>query len=318
MSTETPTLFSIARALVKLAKSEYGEGYNGLYRLKALCQTDHFAKLLLSKAPTVVDQAKVLYICYYLLNDKNTTPEQIVNIVNNLYVVSIYEYNDIIKPDVPCDYCDGTGEEECSDCGGRGQVDCSTCDGEGHFDCDYCGSDGTQTCRYCDGKGTETDTEEDDEGDWVEVEVDCVHCDGTGEEDCRECGGTGNFECYECEGGKTEKCGSCDSYGEVTCDYCGGQGEVEGDEEYYRVTESVYLTTSSDIEEYLNEPISEEDWDDRYEVDLLPNSLRINIYGFTSQDSVEDTNSNYGMDDSFVVPRTVRRIENSNLRILFN
>lgn len=314
MSTETSKLFSIARALVKVAKSEYGEGYNGLYKLKALCQTDHFAKLLLSKAPTVIDQAKVLYICYYLLNDKNTTPEQIVSIVNNLYVVSIYEFDDTTVPNVQCDHCDGTGEEECSDCRGIGRVDCSTCDGEGHFDCDSCGSDGTETCRYCDGKGTET--EEDDEGD--EVEVDCVHCDGTGEEKCRDCGGTGNFECYECNGGKTEKCGSCDSYGEVTCDYCGGDGEVQGDDEYYRVTESVYLTTSSDIEEYLNEPISEEDWDDRYDVDLLPNSLIIRRYTFNSEYSVADTNGYYGMDDSFVVPRTIRRIENSNLRILFN
>jgi hypothetical protein len=314
MSTETSKLFSIARALVKVAKSEYGEGYNGLYKLKALCQTDHFAKLLLSKVPTVIDQAKVLYICYYLLNDKNTTPEQIVSIVNNLYVVSIYEFDDTTVPNVLCDYCDGTGEEECSDCRGIGRVDCSTCDGEGYFDCDSCGSDGTEDCRQCDGTGRETDYDENDE----EIEVSCDNCDGTGKDDCRDCGGTGNFECYECNGGKTEKCGSCDSYGEVTCDYCGGDGEVEGDEEYYRVTESVYLTTSSDIEEYLNEPISEEDWDDRYDVDLLPNSLIIRRYTFNSEYSVENTNDYYGMGDSFVVPRTIRRIENSNLRILFN
>jgi hypothetical protein len=68
----------------------------------------------------------------------------------------------------------------------------------------------------------------------------------------------------------------------------------------------------------LDEPISEENWDDRYEVDLLPNSLIIKRYTFTSEYSVDDTNNHYGMDDSFVVPRTIRNIENSNLRVLFN
>jgi hypothetical protein len=312
MATEITKLFSIAKSLVKLAQSEYGEGYNGLYSLKSLFQTDHFAKLLLSKIPNFVEQAKVIYICYYLLNDKNKTPEQIANIINNLYIVTIYEYNDTTVPSVPCHHCDGTGEEECDDCGGNGRVSCSTCDGDGQFDCDSCGSDGTEECRQCDGTGRETDYDDEDE----EIEVSCDNCAGTGKEDCRDCGGAGNFECYECEGSGTEKCSSCDSYGEVTCDYCGGDGEIQGDEEHYFVTESVYLTTSPDIDEYLDEPIPEEDWD-RYEEDLMPNSLKIKFYTSTSDDSVDYINNQYEMDGYFFIPASVRNIEKTGFRTLF-
>jgi hypothetical protein len=199
----------------------------------------------------------------------------------------------------------GYKSETCDNCGGDGYNDCSSCDGSGE-----------QECRYCDGKGTETETEEDDEGDEVEVEVECVHCDGEGTERCGSCGGQGNYSCGTCEGSGTETCDSCDGNGHEDCDNCGGSGEVESYEYYYNIESVHYLILGKTLEKYIDKPLPKEFFDDiesdnpSFDYYMI---LRTNNY--MSEDDVDETRKQYGMEDSFVIIQDIDKLEDLQFKI---
>ena len=229
----------------------------------------------------------------------------IMNIINNLYVVKVDFYDETATIRVDCDNCD-YGSVDCSTCEGEGTQDCRYCDGEGNIECDDCGGEGTEECRYCDGKGTET--EEDDEGD--EIEVECIHCDGEGKERCRSCGGSGNFECPECEGSGNETCSQCDGSRAEECDFCYGYGEIDSEEDYYSVTRKTYVVVGSKIKNIDGEIMSEEDFSELvYNNKIFSHELVIGTYNYTDSEEKEDRLAYAKMDDNFVEIVDVLKLE---------
>lgn len=254
MALTNNQIISIARALSNYFQSE--GGYYSLSKIKVEFFKDKILYALLSKADTYQEKIKVIYSTYFLMNRPDYTIEDIVDIISNLYVMTVEYYDDTHTIKLECGDCYGDGYEECDECDGTGNVECRTCDGEGKIDCDYC-DEGSNECSNCDGTGTET--EEDDEGE--EVEETCSVCDGDGKEECRECGGHGNFECFDCDGRGDESCSECDGGGQNYCRYCGGSGEVESSEEYFNITRAKIITIGNSLQKYENQFIDLEEFE---------------------------------------------------------
>jgi len=299
-------LYKIANAIAPYAKSEYKDSFIGFHKLKNLVKQDHLVQLLISKATTDIDKIKVLYITFFILN-RNIENEQIENILNNLYVLTVYLYEDKNHIDVECDECGGSGEQECRECSGDGSIDCRYCDGDGEIECYDCYGEKTEECRWCDGSGTET--EEDDEGE--EIEVACSSCDGKGTEDCRSCGGQGSYECEECGSRGTESCGECGGYGQVSCEYC-NDGYVETSEEYYNVEKRTIVMYGTNADQYVGkimttDEYSEIEYDDEiFEYELTLNSRHIQEENY----DYEEKRRQFDMDDDFVQIEDLVELEN--------
>jgi hypothetical protein len=309
-------IFSLAKSLAKLAESEIEGKVITRNRIKQLVSNDHFGQLIMSKAPTIADKLKIIITSWFIINQPKIKPEDINRIISNLYVLNVEIYDEMRYKDETCEQCGGDGWEECSNCDGSGKDECRYCDGNGTEECHSCDGEGTEECRYCDGKGTETETEEDDEGDEVEVEVECVHCDGEGAERCRDCGGSGNFDCGTCEGTGYEECNSCDGSGSNNCDYCGGSGEVESDEYYYNVESVKYLVLGKSLEKYLGGPITKEMFDNiEYDDASFDYYMILKSSSYMSEDDVDETNRQNGMEESFVIIEDIEKLENTNIRI---
>lgn len=289
-------LYKIANAIAPYAKEEYGNSFIGFQKLKNLVNRDHLVQLLMSKVNTEIGKIKVLYITFFILN-RNINREQIENILNNLYVLTVYLYEDKNKIEVECDECGGSGEQECRECLGAGRVDCRTCDGEGEIECYDCYGEQTEECRCCDGNGTET--EEDDEGE--EIEVSCSCCDGKGTEDCRSCGGQGSFECEECGANGTERCDECGGYGQTICDYC-SDGYVESDEEYYIVERRAIVMYGTNAQEYLGKIMTIDEYSEiEYDDEIFEYEFTLNSrYTHEENYDYEEKRRQYDMDDDFV------------------
>lgn len=243
MALTNNQIISIARALSNYFESE--GGFYSLSKIKVSFYKDNILYALFTKADSKQEKIKVIYATYFLMNGYTT--EQVIEIISNLYVMTVEYYDDRTTIKLECGDCGGDGYEECDECEGTGNIDCRTCDGEGKLDCDYCNG-GSNECSNCDGTGTET--EEDDEGE--EVQEICSVCQGNGEEECRECGGEGNFECFECDGSGNDTCGECDGGGQSYCRYCGGTGEVDSADEYYNITRAVIITIGDSLQKYEN------------------------------------------------------------------
>lgn len=157
-------IYKIAKSYATYAVEEQIRTLSKLYNQE---KKDGLISLLLSKAPNFSDKIKVIYCTYFLINYPRMGSNNILQIINNLYVLTVEEYEDEKRI-----------LETCPECGGDGYQDCSYCEGDGKIDCKYCDGEGEIECNECDGSGTE----------------DCSNCDGYGTESCDYCGGNGDIE----------------------------------------------------------------------------------------------------------------------------
>jgi hypothetical protein len=303
-------IYSLAKSLANLAESELTGKAITRTKIKQLASSDHFGQLIMSKAPTTADKLKIIITSWFIINQPRIKPEDINRIINNLYVLTVEIYDEMDYKTDTCEDCGGDGYDDCGSCGGDGKQDCRYCDGEGKMECDTCVGEGTEECGYCDGKGTET--EEDDEGD--EVEVECVHCDGEGAVRCSDCGGQGDFECSVCLGSGTEGCDSCEGHGSEDCRFCGGSGEVDSNEYYYNIETFDYLIIGKTLEKYIGNPIDKDFFDDIENEDpSFDYYMILRRYSNMSEDDVDETKKQYGMEDNFVIIQDINKLEDLNI-----
>ena len=313
---EFKQIYSLAKTLTKLVEAEMIDMAITRQKIKKLVSSDHFGQLIMSKAPTTADKLKIIVTSWFIINKPNLKPEDINRIVSNLYILTVDIYDEVGYKSETCDDCDGDGYYGCSSCDGSGEQECRYCDGEGTEECYDCSGEGSQECRYCDGKGTETETEEDDEGEEVEVEVECVHCDGEGAESCDSCGGQGNFNCGTCEGSGTETCDSCEGHGTQDCDNCGGSGEVDSYNYYYNIERVDYLILGKTLEKYIDRPIEKDFFDDIENEDpSFDYYMILKSSSYMSEEDVDDTREQYGMEDNFVIIQDINKLEDLNIRV---
>lgn len=298
-------LYKIANAIAPYAKQEFGNSFIGFYKLKKLIKGDHLVQLLMSKANADIDKIKVLYITFFILN-RTLNDEQIENILNNLYVLTVFLYEDKNNIKVDCGFCDGSGEQECGECSGDGRIDCVYCDGEGETECYECSGDGTEECRCCD--GSKTETEEDDEGE--EIEVSCSCCDGKGTEDCRSCGGQGTFECDQCGSSGTKTCDDCGGYGNIGCVYC-DEGFEDSDEEYYNVERRAIVMYGTNAQEYVGKIMTIDDFSEiEYDNEIFEYEFTLNSKYIQEETyDYEEKRSQYDMEDDFVEIEDIVELE---------
>jgi len=301
-------IYKIAKSYANYAVDEKIRTLVKLYNQE---KKDGLISLLLSKAPNFSDKIKVIYCTYFLINYPKMSSNNIFQIINNLYVLTVEEYEDEKRILETCRECGGDGYQDCSYCEGDGKIDCKYCDGEGEIECNECDGSGTEDCRFCGGDGTETDYEEDDDGEEVEVEVDCTSCEGSGKESCRGCGGNGEFECPECEGSGSEDCSNCDGYGTESCDYCGGSGDIESNDYHYEINKIEMIVVGSSLKKFEDEIM---DLDDYRHLEANEKSfdwsLEINDYSYEDDITSEDRRDTAGMEDNFVEFIGLTKLEN--------
>ena len=313
MTMDTKKLFNIAKSYSEFLKDNYEENFFRMDRIAYILKSDDMARVYKQMIPNKIDLVKFVYITYFLLRGYYNV-EEIIKMVNNIYVVEIEYYDDRAYIDVQCDSCNGSGEVECNNCDGDGEVDCRSCDGDGQHDCYSC-NDGKVECKYCDGEGTET--EEDDEGE--EIEVECVHCEGSGQEDCRDCSGMGNFECHSCDGKGTETCQYCSGNGNEYCDECGGNGEVESSDKYYMVTLRRIAVIGNKVKEIENKTMTIDEFSEyEYEDGNMDYDFTLRSRVYTSDDTVDDERYNNDMDEDFVVIHSVYKLEEMDPSVISN
>lgn len=302
MALQPHIIFNLAKSLAQFVSDN---SYMTRGKLLKLTQSDHLLEVLLSKAQNKSDKIKVIYVAWFLMNRPKMKSSDIMNIINNLYVVVVDFYDDATTIKVDCDNCD-YGSVDCSSCDGEGTEECRYCDGDGKIECDECSGEGTEECRHCDGSGTQT--EEDDEGD--EVEVECSFCDGEGTEKCRSCGGSGNFECFECDGSGDETCSQCDGSRAEECDVCYGYGEIDSEEEYYDITKKFTVVAGSRILNYDGDIMPKEEFDSLEETEnVFSYPLQINIRVYKDDTEKDDRLAYAQMDDDFVEIVEVKKLE---------
>jgi hypothetical protein len=308
MGLQNNQIFKLAKTLTNYLESE--REYFSLKKIQSTITRDHILAVLMERASLSTDKVKVIYTTWFLLNRPSIKPEQIIQIISNLYVITIDWYDDTTTIQTECSNCYGDGYEDCNECDGNGKVDCKFCDGEGNIECNECWGEGTEECRYCDGKGTET--EEDDEGD--EVEVECSTCDGSGKENCRDCGGNGEYECPDCEGSGSSMCDECSGNGQQYCEWCGGSGETESEEQYYNITRQKMIVISSRASKYADETI---DLDEFNEIEEGDKAFQLNLVYSASifNDNVEEDErrETAGMEDNFVEIVAFSKLEDARL-----
>jgi len=304
---EFKKLYAIAKTLADFIKDEYPERNIPTSLINQFCNSDYYAKLLLSKIDNEIARIQVVYIIYFIIKEPDMSQDDIIRNINNLYVVEIDWYDDEINIKEECGDCEGTGYNSCDLCDGEGQLKCGGCDGDGNIDCDSCDGEGSESCRECGGSGTQTEV--DDEGD--QIEVDCDSCDGNGEIRCESCGGTKSFECEECRGKGTEECDDCGGSGEVYCYYCSGNGEVDSDELYYDVTSQKIVTIGNRIASEVGNTFEI----DEFETLDADNGLLINEYTITQRYykykklTSEELRSSRGVDEHFVTINWVTKLD---------
>jgi hypothetical protein len=309
-------IYSLAKTLTKLVEAEMIDMAITRQKIKKLVSSDHFGQLIMSKAPTTADKLKIIVTSWFIINKPNLKPEDINRIVSNLYILTVDIYDEMGYKSETCDVCNGDGYYECNNCDGSGKQDCRYCDGNATEECYDCNGEGSEECRYCDGKGTEIETEEDDEGDEVEVEVECVHCDGEGAERCRNCGGQGEFECSACEGDGTEGCTTCDGHGTEDCENCGATGEVDSYNYYFNIERVDYLILGKTLEKYIDKPLPKKTFDDiEYNNPSFDYYMILKSSSYMSEEDVDDTKNQYGMEDSFVIIQDIDKLENMRFKI---
>lgn len=308
MGLQNIQIFKLAKTLANYLESE--REYFSLKKIQNAITKDHILSVLMERASLSSDKVKVIYTTWFLLNRPNIKPEQIIQIISNLYVITIDWYDETNTIQNECSNCNGDGYEDCNECDGNGRVDCKFCDGDGNIECNECYGSGTEECRHCDGKGTET--EEDDEGD--EVEVECSVCDGSGEEHCRGCGGNGEYECPDCEGSGSDTCDECSGGGQQYCEWCGGSGETESDEQYYNITRQKMIVISSRASKYEDEII---DIDKFNEMENDDKAFQLNLVYSSSyfNDDVEEDErrETARMEDNFVEIVDFKKLEDTKL-----
>lgn len=311
MSPEFKKIYSIASSIANLVRTEYGDSFMSITKIKKVISNDHFAELLLSKTNGTPEKIKVLIATYFVLN-RQSQLSALEGILSNLYVATIDLYEDTQYITHECDYCDGSGDEECSRCEGTGREDCDTCDSDGTIDCDTCDGEGTEECRYCDGSGTETDTEEDDEGNEVDIEVPCTSCDGEGTDRCRDCGGGGNFECPTCDGSGYHTCGDCDGYGSHSCSECGGSGDIESSDLKYNIRRSQTVMLGNYFEKYDGQYMTVEVFNEIEQNDeLIPLNFELQVKYYEDENvEIEDRRETAQMEDDFVEVVDFVKLEN--------
>ena len=319
MTPKFKKIYSIASSIANLVRTEYGDSFMSITKIKKVISNDHFAELLLSKTNGTPEKIKVLIATYFVLN-RQSQLAALEGILSNLYIATIDLYEDTQYITHECDYCDGSGDEECSRCEGTSREDCDTCDSDGTIDCDTCDGEGTEECRYCDGSGTETDTEEDDEGEEIEVEVPCTSCDGEGTDRCRDCGGGGNFECPTCDGSGYHTCGDCDGHGYHGCSECGGSGDIESSDLKYNIRRSYVAMLGDYFKQYDGKYITVEKFNEiEYDENLVPFNFELFAKYYEDEDiEVEDRREPVGgMDDDFVEIVDFVKIDTFNTNIGF-
>lgn len=308
MGLQNIQIFKLAKTLANYLESE--KEYFSLKKIQNIINKDNILSVLMERASLNSDKVKVIYTTWFLLNRPNIKPEQIIQIISNLYVVTIDWYDDTGTIKQECGNCGGDGYEDCSECNGNGRVDCKTCDGDGNIECNECYGSGTEECRHCDGKGSET--EEDDEGD--EVEVECSVCDGSGEEQCRGCNGNGEYECPDCEGSGSDKCDECSGDGQQYCEFCGGSGEQDSDEQYYSITRQKMIVVSSRASKYEDEKIEIDKFNEIEEEDKAFQLNLVYSSSYFDDDIDEDERrESAGMEDNFVEIVDFKKLEEARL-----
>lgn len=300
---EFKKLYAIAKTLADFIKDEYPDkSYVNTRFINQFCNSDYYAKLLLTKVDSGVPRIQIIFIIYFIISDPNMSQDDMIRNINNLYVVEIDWYDDEVNIKEECSDCGGAGYLSCEYCD-NGEIDCRSCDGNGHVDCYECYGDGKEECGYCDGSGRE----DDEEGNFDE----CAHCDGEGNIRCTSCGGVGNFECSECEGKRYQQCDNCEGAGDLPCDYCGGNGEVDSDELYYDVTSQKIITIGNKISSEVGKSIDMDDFDEMdIEQELLVNEFTYSqrYYNYKELTSEEVRQAN-GMESNFVTINWVTKLE---------
>jgi hypothetical protein len=313
MTMDTKKLFNIAKSYSEFLKDNYEENFFRMDRIANILKSDDMVRVYKQMIPNKIDLVKFVYITYFLLRGYYKV-EEIIKMVNNIYVVEIEYYEDQAYIHVQCDSCYGSGEVECNNCDGDGEVDCRSCDGDGQHDCYYC-NDGKVECSSCDGDGNQT--EEDDEGE--EIEVECSSCEGSGQEDCRECSGMGNFECHSCDGKGTETCQYCSGNGNEYCDECGGNGDVESSEQYYMVTLKRIAVIGNKVKEIENKTMTIDEYNEyEYEDSNMDYDFTLRSRVYTSDDTVDDERYSNEMDEDFVVIHGVYKLEGMDPSVISN
>ena len=313
MTMDTKKLFNIAKSYSEFLKDNYDENFFRMDRIAHILKSDDMARVYKQMIPNKIDLVKFVYITYFLLRGYYKV-EEIIKMVNNIYVVEIEYYDDQAYIDVQCDSCSGSGEVECNNCDGDGEVDCRSCDGDGQHDCYYC-NDGKVECSSCDGDGNQT--EEDDEGE--EIEVECSSCEGSGQEDCSECSGMGNFECHSCDGKGTETCQCCSGNGNEYCDECGGNGDVESSEQYYMVTLKRIAVIGNKVKEIENKTMTIDEYNEyEFEDGYMDYDFTLRSRVYTSDDTVDDERYSNEMDEDFVLINSVYKLEGMDPSVISN
>lgn len=137
-------------------------------------------------------------------------------VLPNLYLVSIFNYQEDDYERVSCEDCSGDGISSCENCNGNGYAPCDNCEGEGDFECETCGG------------GGEVDGEE-----------------------CEDCGGDGRVDCSVCDTESTVPCSQCEGNGNVPCETCDETGEVETERLNYNIYN--YLIFDKNLLRFLQE-----------------------------------------------------------------
>jgi hypothetical protein len=324
---EFKQIYSLAKSLAKLAETELIGKSITRQKIKQLVSSDHFGQLIMSKAKTLSDKLKIILTSWFIINQPRIKPEDINRIINNLYILNVKIYDEMGYRTETCGDCDGDGYYECNNCDGSGKQECRYCDGYGTEECETCIGEGTEECRYCDGKGYEVEIIDkkpnkkfkitgDTNDVTKEIKIECVHCDGEGAVRCRNCGGQGEFECVACEGDTTEGCTTCDGHGTQDCNYCGGSGDVESYEYYYIIESVYYLILGKSLEKYIDEPLQKELFDNiEYDYPSFDYYMILKSSSYMSEEDVDETRRQYGMEDSFVIIEDITKLENINFKI---
>ena len=286
-------LLKVAKGLSVLSL-DYNDDVITLFKCFEISKKDQFGTLILSKLENSVDRIKSVYLAYFLIKKPNLKWVDYYRLIENLYVLEYDLYEDTDSMDVDCGGCYGSGYENCDECGGDGEEDCSYCDGDGKVECNDCWGEGKVDCDECGGSG-----EVEEEGDDGETEkVSCENCDGDGEVSCRNCGGQGTYDCDECDSRGSVSCKNCGGSGEEYCGWCNGSGEVKTENEHYEIRNVYVVLFGKKMEDYVGKiiPLSEfNELDYEFEYDKKFNqSTRF------SDEDVDETNNEYGMDEPFV------------------
>jgi hypothetical protein len=302
------SVLNLSKSLVNLVKSEL-DGDFTKRKIINLIKNDHFGQLIISKTPRNYDKIKIIMASWLIANNgDNLTQNEITKIINNFYVISTEEYQDMDYTFNDCEGCNGAGEISCDECYGNGIIDCNECDSAGLIKCDECDGKKTKkvTCDECDGDGVISDEN-----------ITCNTCNGNGMVDyeCDECAGSGEVDCDNCSGRGDLECDNCSGHGGHNCEYC-DDGTISSDDEYYKVRANRYLVFGKTLESKVDVPIELETFNDilfdsknsEYVMSLMSDT-------YFSDDTVSDINKKYDMDDSFVIISGIKKLENTDIKL---